>query len=267
MQENDIYEAQKRLIESENINITETNVLRDFVQIIIKIILILVSVYISFMLISGIIINLLSNEQQIKFENIMTHFVSLKSEEFSNEEKIKTENIKNKILNIDTKFPKTANLDIKIHPNANKNALCLPNGNIYITSSLYNEIKNDEQMLFFVIAHEMAHYKNRDHIMNFRKNIASMTVVLLATIFSPDSEMPNIVSKTMELSDLNYSRGVEARADKYAGLMLLREYGTINGGIRALNKLRDKEYPNFLYIFSTHPSIEKRIDFLKNIKY
>ena len=45
-------------------------------------------------------------------------------------------------------------------------------GNIYITDTLFKHLNSDE-MLTFVIAHEMAHYKNRDHLMNLRKSNGS----------------------------------------------------------------------------------------------
>ena len=122
-------------------------------------------------------------------------------------------------------------------------------------------------MLTFVIAHEMAHYKHKDHIMNFRKDIASTMTLLLVAISTNNSSVTSAVSETIELSDLNYSRATEARADKYAGKILLKEFGKIDGGINALELLKDKEYPNFLNIFSTHPSIEKRVENLKRLSY
>lgn len=265
MKADEIYEAQKRLIESENVNVSETNVLKDFAQIVLKILLILVSVYVFFMLISGIVINFLTVEQQIKFENLMTRFIGMKAEKISKADKINLNKTKNKILNIDKNYPKTSNLDIRIHKNDDKNAFCLPNGNIYITSSLYEKIKDDEQMLTFIIAHEMAHYKNKDHIMGFRKNIASVAVMLLIALSTSDEKVSSLIADTINLSDLSHSRGVEAKADNYAGKILLKEFGTVKGGVDVLTLLSDKKYPKTLYIFSTHPSVEKRIEYLNNI--
>ena len=263
MQADDIYKLQKKLIEGENVNVSETNVLKDFFQIVVKIILILIMLYASLMLVSGIVVSVLPIKRQIEFENFMTRFVSLKTAEFSEPDKIKLEQIKNKILKYDKNFPKTSNLNIKLHPNEESNALCLPNGDIYITSSLYEKIKNNEPMLMFVIAHEMAHYKHKDHIMNIRKDFASTVTVLVVAISTNNDKISSVVSDTIELSDLNYSRAVEARADKYAKRMLLNEYGNTDGGIEVLKLLKDKDYPKFLNIFATHPSIEKRIEELK----
>ena len=43
------------------------------------------------------------------------------------------------------------------------NAFVVPNGTIFFTAGMLGEIK-DEQMLTFVLAHEMAHYAHRDHL-------------------------------------------------------------------------------------------------------
>jgi len=46
--------------------------------------------------------------------------------------------------------------------------------------------------------------------------------------------------------------------------MLKKIYGTNQGGIDFFNKLKQKENtPEFLYYFSSHPSLNKRIELLK----
>lgn len=265
MQIDEIYEAQKRLIESENVNVSKTNVIQDFVQIVIKIVFVLFCIYAFFMMASGIVIGSLSIEKQIKLENFMTRFIKVKPVEISNEESEKLYAVKNKILSIDKKFPKTSKLEINIIYQKKPNALCLPNGSIYITSDLYNKIKDDEQMLFFVLAHEMGHYKFKDHIMNLRKSVSYTAVAMLVAFSCPDERILNLVTNTMDISDLNYSRKVESRADNYAGKLLLIQYGNVDGAARTLNLLRDKEYPSSLYIFESHPSIDKRIEMLKKL--
>ncbi len=262
------FERQKILIEGENVNISEKNVLKDFAQVLINIVLWLFCIYISAFFISGIAIKSLSIEKQIALENFMSK-IAIEDEMISiNEKEIKKLNyLKNEILSYDKKFPKISNLEIKIIHNSKPNALCLPNGNIYITSSLYNKIKSQDEELFFVIAHEMAHYKNKDHIMNLRKGIASSVVLLVVALGGNDSNnLSGIINEAIDFSDLNYSRGVEKRADNYAGAMLMRKYQTTQGGIRTLELLTDKKYPEIFGIFSTHPTIETRIKNLKRIE-
>jgi len=264
----DDFERQRILIEGENVNISETNVLKELVQISFNIILFIIVIYFSVFIVSGIVIKSLSIEKQIALENFMTKVGSdFEVLNIDKEYLRKINNIKNKILKYDTSFPKTSNLDVKVIRHKEMNALCLPNGNIYITSPLFDKIKENDDMLFFVLAHEMAHYKNKDHIMNLRKNISSGVILtILALGGHNQSDLNKIIENTINLSDLNYSRSVEARADKYAGKMLLIEYGNTKSGVRALELLASKHYPERFYIFSTHPTIEQRVKNLKEIE-
>lgn len=260
------FERQRILIEGENVNVSESNVLKEFFKILVNIALWIIVIYFTVFIISGIVIKTIPIKKQIALENLLSKIVIIgNTADLDKKSAEKINKIKNKILKYDKKFPKTSKLNVKITDDTELNALCMPNGDIYITSALFDKIKMHDDMLFFVLAHEMAHYKNKDHIMNLRKNIAS-GVALMIVSFSGNDSVYTIINRTVDLSDLNYSRGVEARADIYAGKMLLKEYGNISGGINALSLLSDKQYPEQFYFLSTHPTIEKRIKSLKHIE-
>ncbi|MCM1004656.1 MAG: M48 family metallopeptidase [Candidatus Gastranaerophilales bacterium] len=259
-------EAAKAII-YEDTNITETNLFRDLFQVCVKLLLILVMIYFSVFLFSGIILKTLSLDQQIKLENFLTDIIDIKTYNLSKEDKYKLLEMKQRILLLDKNYPKTTNLNIEIIDDNMLNALCYPNGTIYITSALYNRIKSDEQMMF-VIAHEMAHYKNKDHLMNLRKNIAGGCVVILLSFAhgETNNELITFVDNAIALTDLKFSRSSEEKADIYAGKILLSEYGNINGGLELLNILKEERDLYELEILSTHPLIENRIKKLKRLK-
>ena len=119
-------------------------------------------------------------------------------------------------------------------------------------------------MLTFVIAHEMAHYKNKDHLMNLRKGISNASIIIFMSIVSPNNqEASKIIEGTLSLSDLKYSRSVEAKADLYAAKSLNELYGRTTGGVQVLKILsgQDTGAPEVL---SDHPDIQKRIEKLQN---
>ena len=137
-------ESAKKIIFDDNINVTESNTLKDLVQILFNIVLIVVSIYFFIFIASGVVLKSLSPEQQIVVENIISPFVDPDNIiELSEVEKQKLKNIKNNILKADSKFPTTSNLEINVIKSKQLNALCYPNGNIYITSALYDELKSD----------------------------------------------------------------------------------------------------------------------------
>ena len=219
------YEAAKLLIDDET-NVTETNPLKDLFQTCVQLVLILILVYLLTFIGSGIIIKSLSIEKQIQMENILSSMINTETQD-NNFDTKKIKDIRNRVLSVDRDFPKTSNLDIHIINDTQMNALCYPNGNIYITSELYKRLTDDE-MLTFVIAHEMAHYKNKDHLMNLRKGISN-----------------------------------EAKADLYAAKILNELYGRTTGGVQVLKILsgQDTGAPEVL---SDHPDIQKRIEKLQN---
>ena len=113
----------------------------------------------------------------------------------------------------------------------------------------------------------MAHYKNRDHLMNLRKTLSSSVVLLSFCVVGADANnLSKLVSESMDLADYKFSRNVETRADKYAAKQLLSLYGDVKAGVEVMNILKSGDYNYSPEIFSTHPNIDKRIKYLNNLR-
>ena len=257
-------EAIKALI-YDNVNVTESNPLKDLLKIVFQLMVYIVIAYFSIFFLTGFIIKNLSNTQQQWLERAIANTSSVETIVIDGAEKERLQKIKNKILESDLDFPKTSAIDIGIIDHKQKNALCYPNGNIYITNSLYKYLTTDE-MLTFVIAHEMAHYKNRDHLMNLRKSIASNFVILTIAIAGTDaSNVDKLVSSSLDLADMKYSRGKEASADRYAAKILKNIYGSVEGGIQVIKILSQGDYFDEFDFLSTHPSLKRRLLYLNKV--
>ena len=255
-------EAAKRVIYDDNINITEANPLKDFFQTVLSLVLILACIYVSVFCISGIIIKSLSVKKQVALENFISPVVDARVAEISSEEQNRLYKIKNNILSLDKKFPKTSNLDIKVIKNSQLNAMCYPNGNIYITSGLYKKLETDEEFTF-VIAHEMAHYKHKDHLLALRQNISNIVVIMTLVIANPSGkEIETLAEGGLNLTDLKFSRTAEENADKYAIKMLNKLYGNAKAGVKVMSILKNDEIFNIEFL-STHPNIDNRIKYIK----
>jgi len=255
-------EAARKIIYDDNVNITEPNPLKDLVQIGINIILIIAGIYGFIYFSSGIVLNSLSPEKQVAVENLISPSLKTEVIQISETEQQRLNNIKNNILKIDPDFPKTSNLDIKIIKEDMLNALCYPNGNIYITSSFYKELKTDEE-LTFVIAHEMAHYRHKDHLLNLRRGLSNGVVLILLSIANPDNNnVAAVVEDGLNITDLKFSRGVEEKADKYAIAVMNKLYGNTDAGVKVMNILKEKNHFNIEFI-SSHPNLDKRINYIK----
>lgn len=258
------FEAAKKIIDDES-NVTETNLMKDLFRMIVQFALILVVIYYSVYAVSGVAISNLTVDKQVKFEKLLSSMNSWTVIE-TDADKERFGNIKNEILRVDRSFPSTTSLNIHVMKNSSLNAFCAPNGDIYITSELYKRLE-DDKILTFIIAHEMAHYRNKDHLMAFRKNISNAFVFLFVTVVSSNSSQITSVTKgVVEMSDLKYSRAVEAKADKYAAKILLKLYNSVEPGVEAL-RIIDKESFNSPELLSTHPDTKKRIRNLRALKF
>ena len=137
------------------------------------------------------------------------------------------------------------------------NAFAMPGGTIGLTTGLLETLDNEIE-LAFVIAHELGHFHNRDHLSGLGR--AAGFSVIMAVLFEsgPGAEsFGNIINYTAQRQ---YSRDREEKADKYAIELVYKTYGKIEGTdklFRTLNK--EHKIPAWAYMFSTHPSPEERI--------
>ncbi len=261
MEDNFDAEAAKVIIEGDNINVTEKNPLGELGKILVGLAVILISVYLLIFTVSGVILINLPEVKRTHIEELLTKNCKQTPMEISAEDRNRLEEIKNKILNADPKFPKTPRIEINIVKNNDINAYSYPNGDIDITEKLFEELKSDEE-LAFILAHEMGHYKHKDHLMHLRRNIANGATIILFSIFNTNSHINTAASSSFKLTELSFSRQDETNADKYAIDILNNLYGNARAGIKVMEILKEKNKFNIEFL-STHPDLDRRIEYIE----
>lgn len=210
--------------------------------------------------ISNVFIDNMSNATQVKIENAIS-FGTLTQTTVNSDRITKLETIRNRIVKLDKNLQGKSNFPINIISAKSINAFVYPNGSIYITSGLLKEI-NDEEILTFVIAHELGHYAHRDHLKSISRDIISTAV--MSVITGGQKDLNVTVSNISNLTGLKYSRRQEKAADKYANKVVYRIYGRNTGAVKFFKYLQSKEKtPEFLYYFSTHPSTRERLNLIQ----
>ena len=132
------------------------------------------------------------------------------------------------------------------------NAFLTPHKQIFFTTTLLNNIQ-DEDTLFFVLAHEIGHYKNKDL---FRSVMRQLLFQLAASLF--EQQVANGTSQSMVL---HYSRSSEFAADCFAARKLQKVYGSTEGGRKFFEYLAKNEpRPEWAQYLASHPGYAKRID-------
>ncbi|MDA3052584.1 M48 family metallopeptidase [Campylobacter sp. JMF_01 NE2] len=139
------------------------------------------------------------------------------------------------------------------------NASAALNGALTVNTGLFSHIKS-ENGLAFVLAHELAHFKHRDHI----KGLGNGAVMAILFGFS-DERLSQILGGAIAGK---YSRSQEAAADSEALRILNCAYGHIGGAdefFASAKKLGDSD--TFINLFESHPLLQKRIDAIKSSNF
>ncbi len=259
---NDRLECRKALIEDDNINISKTGDGKQFFILSGGVIGILLVIIMSFGFISDIFISCMSNETQMKIENVINQDFRYYKPELEYKSELKRlDKIKRRIIDNDDSLEGKSSFPIIIKHDNSVNACIAPNGMIFITTeTLKQKFSNEE--LTFILAHEIGHYAHRDHLRTVSRQILIGSI--LGILGSQSNSLSHLLSGVTDMEHLMHSREQERNADKYAGEMLIKMYGSNKGGISFINKIKEKENtPEFMYYFSSHPSWEERLQILK----
>ena len=145
------------------------------------------------------------------------------------------------------------------------NAVAIPGGDIVVFGGLIERLKT-ENGLAFVLAHEIAHFKHRDHLRGMGR--AAVLTFLVSIVAGADAKAIELLTPMSSFSQANYSQSREADADVLALSILNCHYGHVSGATEFFEvSLREdeSEYSKFTHYFSSHPQLRERILQLKTL--
>ena len=143
------------------------------------------------------------------------------------------------------------------------NALALPGGHIVIYSELLEQA-NSENELIFILAHEMGHYANRDHLRGLGRAMVFMTISTF--LLGTDSSVSRMLAHGLNITEMTFSRNQETRADEFALETVNCVYGHVGGATDFFEKIpREQDPGKFGHYFSSHPENRRRISHLEDI--
>lgn len=150
-------------------------------------------------------------------------------------------------------------IHIKVHlVNADEqNAFATLGGHIVIFTGLINNLP-DENSLAMVLAHEIAHIKQRDPIVSLGRG--AMVQLLYALVTGNSGSFDGLFSSGSEVGMLFFSREQESQADLLALEALAKHYGHVAGSttfFRQMLQAHNDEMPAWL---SSHPKLQQRIN-------
>jgi len=159
-------------------------------------------------------------------------------------------------------FPeKDRSFRVHLVENETVNAVALPGGNIVVFTGLMKEVASEEE-ISFVLAHELGHFANRDHLKGLGRGLLLWT--LAAVFLGNDNRVTDLAGQSLIGVQMKFSQAQETKADLFALELMSKQFGHVAGAVAFMQKLAAKEKRGLLaYYFSTHPHPEKRISVMQ----
>ncbi|HDQ26101.1 MAG TPA: M48 family metallopeptidase [bacterium] len=160
------------------------------------------------------------------------------------------------------KFPAGERLDITVHMIYSKdvNAVAFPGGNMAVYAGLLKEVKSENE-LAFILAHEMGHFYNKDHLRGMGRGL--VVFLMSSAILGAESHISKSLASALSAAQLKYSRDQERAADLFALDRINDRYGHAAGAVEIFERLGKKQkIPDYVYYFTTHPNFSDRIRLL-----
>jgi Zn-dependent protease with chaperone function len=145
------------------------------------------------------------------------------------------------------------------------NAMAVPGGKMVVFSGLLDSVSSTNGLMF-VLAHELGHFKNRDHLRLMGRGIVLGILAMLA--FGGDAGISDILASTINLRTAKYSQSRESQADHTALHALQCHFGHVGGATELFEALKSQEKGfdfERLHYFSSHPELQQRIDDLHQL--
>ncbi|MEW7848372.1 M48 family metallopeptidase [Massilia aurea] len=153
----------------------------------------------------------------------------------------------------------SAPVTVRVHRSDTPNAMVAPGGVVIVMSSLFDSVQSENGMAF-VLAHELSHMANRDHLRAFGRRLV---LIAAATLLTGDgSGTAGVLAPAQHLGESGYSRGREAAADATALAILQCRYGHAGGATELFETLQREagDMPALVHYLASHPSMGARIE-------
>jgi Zn-dependent protease with chaperone function len=156
-------------------------------------------------------------------------------------------------------------LQINMATSQDANAFAFPGGRIVVLEGLLETIRS-ENGLSFVLAHEMAHFKHRDHLRGMGRGL--VFTALSALLTGAGSDITQLIAPALGIGQARYSQEREALADRLALETLNCFYGHVGGAtefFEAMQEESGKQGRGIGGYFASHPEAVQRIDALRSL--
>ncbi len=252
----------KAKVPKSNHNVSHKQPLKEVLSLLVGIAAFIVIIYVVLGFLIDTTVDSISTETEIAIYQALSSDELLASEETSTDIEKNTRSLLTELLECgDLGYP----IKLSIDKSDMINAFAAPSGDIVIFQGLLDKV-NSENGLAFVLAHEIAHFKNRDHLRAMGRVII---VVAISAFFGGDNtNVSTIMSPVVNLETAQYSQQRESKADEVALDILNCHYGHIGGATEFFELIADSYENNkfsVTHYFSSHPEAKSRISSIQKL--
>ena len=142
------------------------------------------------------------------------------------------------------------------------NAAAFPGGWILVTQGLLADVRTENE-LAFVLAHELGHFRNRDHLRRLGRGI--VYGLALATLVRSGGPALDLATLVGELTTRGFDGEQETAADLFGLELVHAEYGHVASAVDFFERRGDEEgrLDDRAIYLSTHPGSDDRANELR----
>lgn len=156
-------------------------------------------------------------------------------------------------------LPPGMRIRVHLSPNKHPNAFATLGGNVIVTRGLLKHVSS-ENALAMVLAHEIGHVKHRDPLRTLGSVATFQLIWAALTGSSGQSGATRVFGSGGLMTQLKFSRDMEAAADRFALSVLRKTYGSDCGaGEFFRNVYKQHKQPAWSAFASTHPLTSDRL--------
>ncbi|MFT5452266.1 MAG: Zn-dependent protease with chaperone function, partial [Enterobacterales bacterium] len=246
----------KAKVPKSNHNVSHKQPLKEILSLLVGIAAFIVMVYVILGFFIDTTVDSISTETEIAIYAALSSDELRSSNESSSEVEKNTRALLTGLLQCsDLGYP----IQLGVNESNMVNAYAVPNGDIVLFQGLLNKVSS-ENGLAFVLAHEIAHFKNRDHLRAMGRTV--IIVAISAFFGAQETEISTIMSPVVNFENARYSQQRESKADEIALDILNCHYGHVGGATEFFALIAEPEEKmdfSITHYFSSHPEAENRI--------
>ncbi len=251
----------KNLNDHANVNVSKISQPKEFVVLLSGLIGIMLVVY----LVLGFTLEILVKHMPTKMDDALANVFPMDQFETPKNLKSARDSLQTLLDELVTLWPEANEqaYNINIVDEDQVNAFALPGRNIVVLRGLLDEVESENE-LAMVLAHELGHFANRDHLRGMGRGVVFL--VLSVIFFGDNNPATEFASGAINMVSLKFSREQESASDRFALDLLHKKYGHVAGSTDFFNRVKDKHnIPGFFNFVSTHPIGNKRVEEIERL--